>query len=88
MSSASMLTAAIGRVGRNDNFFDLGGHSFIALRAVVKIQESSGVSIRPQLLVTSTMGEIAAMLASSDGHPDGQRSITGPAAVAGSRSRA
>ncbi|HEX7029124.1 MAG TPA: amino acid adenylation domain-containing protein [Gammaproteobacteria bacterium] len=48
------------RVGRNDNFFDLGGHSLSSMETVTRIERELGCRIRPRLLVLNTLGEIAA----------------------------
>ncbi|MEV8516964.1 amino acid adenylation domain-containing protein [Dactylosporangium sp. NPDC051484] len=35
----------IDRVGRHDNFFDLGGHSFLALQAMRRLEQEAGVAV-------------------------------------------
>ena len=35
----------IDRVGLNDNFFDVGGHSLLMIRVIAKMQERTGVRI-------------------------------------------
>jgi acyl carrier protein len=44
---ASFLTVLLGvaRVGRDDNFFDLGGHSLMGAQMITKIHESFGVEL-------------------------------------------
>ncbi len=44
---ASFLTLLLGvaRVGRDDNFFDLGGHSLLGAQMITKIHESFGVEL-------------------------------------------
>ena len=44
---ASFLTVLLGvaRVGRDDNFFDLGGHSLLGAQMITKIHESFGVEL-------------------------------------------
>jgi acyl carrier protein len=44
---ASFLTVLLGvaRVGRDDNFFDLGGHSLLGAQVITKIHESFGVEL-------------------------------------------
>ncbi|HEX6929032.1 MAG TPA: amino acid adenylation domain-containing protein, partial [Gammaproteobacteria bacterium] len=49
----------VDRVGRNDNFFDLGGHSLSSMETVARIDKELGCRIRPRLLVLNTLGEIA-----------------------------
>jgi len=44
---ASFLTALlrVGRVGRDDNFFNLGGHSLMGAQMIAKIQDTFGVEL-------------------------------------------
>ncbi len=57
----------IERVGRNDNFFDLGGHSFAALRLVARVASSFGVKIGAAALFASpTLREFAVRVSASD----------------------
>ncbi len=36
------------RVGVNDNFFDLGGHSLLCLQVVAQIEKRTGTKLSPQ----------------------------------------
>ncbi|WEN15094.1 amino acid adenylation domain-containing protein [Rhodanobacter sp. AS-Z3] len=38
------------RVGRDDNFFDLGGHSLIAIRLISRIDAETGLRLEPSVL--------------------------------------
>ncbi len=38
------------RVERDDNFFDLGGHSLVAMRIVARVREELGVELPPAIL--------------------------------------
>jgi thioester reductase-like protein len=56
-------------VGRDDNFFDLGGHSLIALRLLVKINEHFGASLRViDLYQNPTLQELALRLRAGATH--------------------
>jgi len=46
-SLAGILQALLGleRIGRNDNFFDIGGHSVLALRLVFKVNQVFGTAL-------------------------------------------
>jgi amino acid adenylation domain-containing protein len=57
----------IGRkaIGVHENFFDAGGHSLLALRAIRVIAERSGVRLSPRLFVVDTLGQIAAQVEKS-----------------------
>jgi amino acid adenylation domain-containing protein len=65
-------------VRRDDNFFDLGGHSLLVMRACARIQKELGVVVAPTLLFQyPTVAGIAAYLsadaskASANKHGDG-----------------
>jgi hypothetical protein len=45
----------------HDNFFDLGGHSLLSLKAVAKIEEKIGQRIQPRDMVLQTLTQIASM---------------------------
>lgn len=46
-------------VGMDDNFYDLGGHSMLALRAVARIEAETGVRIDPRELTYQTARQLA-----------------------------
>jgi amino acid adenylation domain-containing protein len=48
------------RVGVNDNFFDLGGHSLLSLRVAAEVAARSGWRMDPRTLFFQTLGQIAA----------------------------
>jgi hypothetical protein len=50
----------IERVGVHDNFFDIGGHSLLALRVVNKIAKLTGVRLNQPTIVLQTVEQIAA----------------------------
>ena len=51
------------RVGIHDNFFDLGGHSLIAMQIVFKIQETFGVDLALETFLESeSLGDLAERL--------------------------
>ena len=49
------------RVGRHDNFFDLGGHSLMAMKVNAKLQRRTGVRFNVGILVTQNLGQVAAI---------------------------
>jgi thioesterase domain-containing protein/acyl carrier protein len=62
------------RVGIHDDFFDLGGHSMLAVRVSAAIQSEWGVELRMSALLThSTIAELATLL-----RRDGQDAGHGP----------
>ena len=52
------------RVGRHDHFFEIGGHSLLALKALLRVNQSLGCSLRVSDLYTNpTIRELAARIA-------------------------
>lgn len=47
-------------IRRGDNFFDIGGHSLLAMRAIAEIEKRIGVRIAVRRLIYDTLAEIAA----------------------------
>lgn len=52
----------IEHIARDDNFFDLGGHSMLAVRAVNQINRQLGINITVRQLIFETLGQIATAL--------------------------
>ena len=50
----------VDRVSVYDNFFDAGGHSLLAVRAVVRIDKKFGVRLSQAVMVLQTLEQIAA----------------------------
>ncbi len=50
----------IGRVSVYDNFFDVGGHSLLAVRVVTRIDKKLGVRLNQAVMVLQTLEQIAA----------------------------
>jgi len=68
---ATLWTELLGveRVGRDDNFFDLGGHSLLSIRAIGRIKDATGVRISPRLVLLDTLSQVADAVDASRG-PD------------------
>ncbi|WP_158857587.1 non-ribosomal peptide synthetase [Streptomyces sp. NRRL B-1347] len=59
---AQVLEAA--RIGLDDNFFDLGGHSLLTVRLLARVENESGVRVPVRdFLAAPTPGGLAALLA-------------------------
>jgi hypothetical protein len=56
---------AVPRVGVNDNFFDLGGHSLLCLQVVAQIEKRTGKRLSPRTLLLNTLEQVAVQLADS-----------------------
>ncbi|GIJ54819.1 non-ribosomal peptide synthetase [Virgisporangium aurantiacum] len=67
---AEVLNVPVGRIGRDDSFFRLGGTSLAAVRLVVKLDRR--VSLR-QLVSTPVLRDLAGLVESADA-PDGSAS--------------
>ncbi len=48
------------KVGIYDNFFDIGGHSLLAMEVVAKLERMTGVLIHPMDVFTHTLAQLAA----------------------------
>ncbi|HEX8559858.1 MAG TPA: amino acid adenylation domain-containing protein [Pyrinomonadaceae bacterium] len=60
----------LGRVGVHDNFFDLGGHSLVAMRCLSAMRRLFRVEIPLRVLFeTATLGELARALKSYEDQP-------------------
>jgi hypothetical protein len=46
-------------ISRTDNFFDLGGHSMLVIRAIARIEAQTGWRPSPRLFVLENLAEIA-----------------------------
>jgi AMP-binding enzyme C-terminal domain/Phosphopantetheine attachment site/AMP-binding enzyme len=62
MFVAAVWQEALGlpRVGRHDNFFDLGGHSLLSLRVLARVEERVGSPLSPRELIFQTLEQFAA----------------------------
>jgi amino acid adenylation domain-containing protein len=49
----------IASVHTADNFYDVGGHSLLAVRVVEKLRERSGIRLQPRDLLLQTLGQVA-----------------------------
>jgi len=61
---ADMWTSAIGCqcVGRNDNFFDLGGHSLLSMSFINEIRKSTGALLTPRDVVLNDLAQLAVII--------------------------
>lgn len=71
-------------VGEDDDFFDLGGHSLIAIRMTTRIQKKFGVRLQMvELLDASTVSTLAAKIREMRPDVDQMFSVSGQAATSG-----
>ena len=68
-TSSEMLVAGVWkdllgleRISVHDNFFDCGGHSLLAVRAIAKIAKTTGIRISQSTMVLKTLEQVAAEL--------------------------
>jgi acyl carrier protein len=60
------------RVSVHDNFLDVGGHSLLAMRALLKIEKETGVRLNPSVMNMHTLEQIAAEIDETrGGGPEG-----------------
>jgi hypothetical protein len=59
----------ISRVGIHDNFFDIGGHSLLAMRVISKLDKKTGVRLDNAIMVLHTLEQIAAECERRSGPP-------------------
>ena len=52
-------------IGRDDNFFEVGGHSLLALEAIRQIESQSGTRLTPAEIVSERLSSLAEKLDSS-----------------------
>jgi len=50
----------IERIGVHDNFFDIGGHSLLAVRAIAKLDKRVGVRLNQANMILQTLEQLAA----------------------------
>ena len=53
-------TLGVKQVGVHDNFFDVGGHSLLAVRVVTRLDKKVGVRLNQAVMVLQTLEQIAA----------------------------
>ncbi|MCL2450131.1 MAG: condensation domain-containing protein, partial [Polyangiaceae bacterium] len=74
----------VARIGRSDNFFDLGGHSLLCFRVIARIERDKGARLSPRLFLLNSLEQVAGQLAASS--PGGAAtSQPGQAPAPGSR---
>jgi hypothetical protein len=65
----------IEHIGLHDNFLDIGGHSLIGVRALLRIEREIGVRLHPNALSLQTLQQIAA---ECDRHANGTAQLVVP----------
>lgn len=68
-----------GPVCRDDNFFEIGGHSLLALQAIHKIESATGKKITPAEIIARRLWEIAEKISSDTVQSEAVQS--GPSAL-------
>ncbi len=82
-NDAERLVAAISesllgveRVSLGDNFFDLGGHSILAMQLIARLHEATGVRISPRVILLNTLEQAAALLPAGSAGDDSSEIAT------------
>jgi len=55
------------RVGIHDNFLDVGGHSLVGIRVLVRIKQETGVRLEANDLTLQTLEQLAAEIDRQNG---------------------
>jgi len=86
-TAAERLVAALSgellgveEVSMGDNFFDLGGHSVLAMQLIARIHTATGERLSPRVVLLNTLGQVAAALGSAPAASD----VSAPAPGEGS----
>ena len=53
-------------VGLNDTFFDVGGHSLLAMKVISEVQDKTGIKLGPQDFLVCTLQQLAEKIEQSD----------------------
>jgi amino acid adenylation domain-containing protein len=67
---ADLTGSKVESIGANDNFFDVGGHSLLALQAIARIQARTGVLLEARSMFLNSLNQIAEMLVA---HSEGSK---------------
>jgi arthrofactin-type cyclic lipopeptide synthetase C len=67
------LIGPAGSIGRTDRFFEMGGHSLLAIRALRQIENKLGVKLDLRVLFQESLAEIARKCRSEQFLDDGRR---------------
>jgi amino acid adenylation domain-containing protein len=68
-------TLRVDKVNAGDNFFDLGGHSFLAIRVAVALQGQTGWRMDPRSLFFQTLRQVAAQADAAVTRPPAAKGI-------------
>ena len=73
----------IDRVGLYDNFFDIGGHSLLSMRVIVRVEKKLGVRLNNAIMVLQTLEQVAAEVDKQNGGAAGASAETSDIEAAG-----
>jgi acyl carrier protein len=62
----------VDRVGLHDNFFDIGGHSLLAMRVIVRMEKKLGARLNNAIMVLQTLEQVAAEIDKRTGRGEGE----------------
>jgi hypothetical protein len=51
----------VSRIGRHDNFFDIGGHSLLSMRFIARLDRRTGVRLQHADIVVNTLEQLAGL---------------------------
>ncbi len=65
------LIQPVRTIGRDDKFFEMGGHSLLAMRAMQQMEHELGVTLNIRLLLQESVADIAVQCQPKNVFPDG-----------------
>ncbi|HEM46981.1 MAG TPA: hypothetical protein ENO23_08040, partial [Alphaproteobacteria bacterium] len=71
----------VDRVGLHDNFFDIGGHSLLAMRVIVRMEKKLGARLNNAIMVLQTLEQVAAEIDKRTGRGEPAGGGTAPEAA-------
>ena len=51
----------ISQISVNDNFFDIGGHSLLALKSIIQLEKTIELRLQPREIAMHTLGQLATL---------------------------
>ncbi len=71
----------VDRIGVDENFFDLGGHSLLSIRAITKTNKKFGVQLNQAIMALQTLEQVAAEVDSQRGIDEVDETAAAPPAA-------
>jgi amino acid adenylation domain-containing protein len=56
-----MEELGISKINKDDNFFDIGGHSLLSIKVITRVKTEKGIDIHPRSMMLNSLSKIAAL---------------------------